>query len=114
MTSVGENMGIRRIIAAAALAGALIAGPAVLPTAHAPGVDVVQATTIQVAKAKPRVFKNCTVLNKVYRHGVASKTGRDRVKGKAKPVKNFTRNDAVYKANKRLDRDKDGVACEKR
>jgi hypothetical protein len=76
-----------------AVAGALI----VAPTAGA---------------AKPRVFKNCTAVNKVYPHGIAKNfkviktanglTGRPFVGAN------------LYAAQPRtLDRDKDGVACEK-
>ena len=36
----------------------------------------------------------------------------DHVRGATKPVTDFARNNAVYAANKRLDRDHDGVACE--
>jgi hypothetical protein len=63
--------------------------------------------------AKGKVFKNCTALNKAYPHGVALKKGvKDKTKGKA--VRTYKVNTLVYKANKRLDRDKDGIACEKR
>jgi hypothetical protein len=61
--------------------------------------------------AKPRVFKNCTAVNKVYPHGIAKNfkviktanglTGRPFV------------GTNLYAAQPRaLDRDKDGVACE--
>jgi len=30
------------------------------------------------------------------------------------PVRNFKRSNKLYRANKRLDRDKDRIACEKR
>lgn len=59
-------------------------------------------------------YKNCTELNKVYKHGVGLPGARDKVRGKTKPVTNFTKNKAVYNANKKSDRDKDGIACEKR
>ena len=42
------------------------------------------------------------------------KGAKDKVKGKGKKVTNFKVNNAVYKKNKKLDRDKDKVACEKR
>jgi hypothetical protein len=61
-----------------------------------------------------RVFANCTALNKVYRHGVGKKGARDHVSGTSKPVTNFTVNTAVYLANAKSDRDRDGIACEKR
>jgi len=59
-------------------------------------------------------FKNCTALHKVYKHGVGKSNAKDKVRGKTKPVTNFTRNTALYNANRHLDRDKDGVACEQR
>lgn len=66
--------------------------------------------------AKPAWTKNCTELNKKYKHGVGKKNARDKTTGK--PVTTFTRSDQDYKTamkhNKGLDRDKDGIACEKR
>ena len=74
------------------------------------------------AAAKPRSFTNCTALNKVYPHGVGRKGAHDHTSGK--PVKNFTVNSTLYSYNDGgksrhagehdLDRDNDGVACEKR
>ena len=64
--------------------------------------------------AAARVFANCTALNRTYRHGVARKGARDHVSGASKPVTSFAVNTAVYNANKKSDRDNDGVACEKR
>ena len=76
------------------------------------------------AATKPVSYKNCTALNKVYKHGVAKKGAKDKVKGKTKPVTNFTVSTIVYQHNdgkkkkyqgeRDLDRDNDGVACEKR
>ncbi|MGO3886638.1 MAG: excalibur calcium-binding domain-containing protein [Mycetocola sp.] len=129
---------IRRRTAAAALlisalALTLSAGPAQArpsaPVSTQASVVTVQAIAIKTqvtaasvragggpvqAKKKVTVYKNCTALNKKYPHGVGLKKAKDKVKGKTKPVTNFTRNDAVYKANKKSDRDKDGIACEKR
>jgi len=59
-------------------------------------------------------FKNCTALNKVYKHGVGKKGAKDKVRGSTKPVKNFKVDTKLYNQNKKSDRDKDGVACEKR
>ena len=64
------------------------------------------------AEAAPKTFKNCTALNKVYKHGVGKPGARDKTSGT--PVTNFKRSAALYKANKKSDRDKDGIACEKR
>jgi hypothetical protein len=72
------------------------------------------AAPAQAATPKPKKFANCTALNKAYPHGVAKNGGRDRVTGKSKPVTTFTVNTATYTLNKASDRDKDGVACEKR
>ena len=63
--------------------------------------------------AAARRFANCTQLNKVYPHGVGRRGARDRVTS-GTPVKDFKRNTKVYKQNAKSDRDKDGVACEKR
>jgi hypothetical protein len=72
------------------------------------------AAPAQAAPPKPRKYANCTALHKVYRHGVARKGGRDKVTGSTKPVTTFTVYTATYNLNRALDRDKDGVACEKR
>ncbi|WP_305786373.1 excalibur calcium-binding domain-containing protein [Symbioplanes lichenis] len=66
------------------------------------------------AEAAAKTYKNCTALNKVYKHGVARKGASDKVRGSTRPVTTFTVSTAVYNANKKSDRDKDGVACEKR
>lgn len=66
--------------------------------------------------AVPAKYKNCTALQKYYPHGVGKSTAHDRTSGK--PVTTFKRSTKIYtaaiKANKRLDGDKDGIACEKR
>jgi hypothetical protein len=72
------------------------------------------AVPAQAAPPKPKKYANCTALNKVYRHGVAKKGARDKVTGKTKPVTAFTVQTTTYTLNKASDRDKDGVACEKR
>lgn len=59
---------------------------------------------------KIRKFKNCTALNKVYPHGVAKKRLKQTASGlTGKPFVNTK----LYNKNSGLDRDKDGVACEK-
>lgn len=75
---------------------------AVAAPAHAP-----TAATATVKK-----YKNCTALNKVYKHGVGKSGARDKTSGTR--VTTFRVNTKVYNANKHLDRDKDGIACEKR
>ncbi|MFI5428256.1 excalibur calcium-binding domain-containing protein [Aeromicrobium sp. UC242_57] len=71
---------------------------------------VAMATSADAAPTK--TYKNCTQLNKVYPHGVGKPGAKDKTSGK--PVTNFKRSAAIYKQNKKSDRDKDGIACEKR
>ena len=61
-------------------------------------------------QAAPKVFKNCTDLNKIYPGGVAM-PGAINAGGTTKKEPNY--NKALYIANKKSDRDKDGIACEK-
>ncbi len=61
-----------------------------------------------------RHFSNCTAMHKVYKHGVGQVHARDHVSGHTKPVTTFTHSNALYAANKGLDRDHDKIACEKR
>ena len=58
-------------------------------------------------------YANCKALNARYRHGVGKVGARDRTKS-GDPVMNFKRSNTLYRQNVRLDRDKDGVACEKK
>ncbi len=64
----------------------------------------------QTTYAAAKKFKNCTELNKVYPGGVA-KPGAVNKGGATK--KEPTIDAALYKANKKSDRDGDGIACEK-
>lgn len=57
-----------------------------------------------------KVFKNCTELNKVYPGGVAL-PGAVNAGGMTKLTPKFDKK--LYEANKKSDRDKDGIACEK-
>ncbi|MET4136657.1 excalibur calcium-binding domain-containing protein [Pseudarthrobacter sp. PvP090] len=73
------------------------------------------------AAPSPKSYKNCTELNKVYPHGVGKTGARDKTSGT--PVTTFRVNSKVYSYNDGaqrrlgeydLDRDDDGIACEKR
>jgi hypothetical protein len=64
----------------------------------------------QPSQAAPKVFKNCTDLNKVYPGGVAL-PGAVNSGGAIKKEPKYDK--ALYNANKKSDRDKDGIACEK-
>ena len=68
-----------------------------------------------VTARAPLLYRNCTNLNKRYPHGVGKLTARDKTSGT--PVTNFKRSTRIYNIamshNRGLDRDKDGIACEK-
>jgi hypothetical protein len=76
------------------------------------------ATAAVSAEAKPdpekKKFKTCAALHKVFKHGVGKKGAKDAVKGRAEPVKSFTVSNASFALNKKLDKDDDGIACEKK
>ena len=67
--------------------------------------------------AVPSLYDNCTNFNKRYPHGVGKIGARDRTKS-GDPVRTFVRSNRIYRAamrwNDDLDRDKDGIACEKK
>jgi len=62
----------------------------------------------------PSLWQNCAHVNQKYPHGVGRAGAHDRGR---KPVTNFKRSTRIYNIamsyNSGLDRDKDGVACEK-
>ena len=58
------------------------------------------------ASAASKKYSNCKALNKVYPNGVA-KTKKAAGSTKARV------SSSLYNANKKLDRDKDGIVCEK-
>ena len=62
------------------------------------------------ANAAAKKFKNCTELNKVYPGGVAL-PGAVNAGGATKKEPKYDK--ALYTANKKSDRDGDGIACEK-
>jgi hypothetical protein len=80
-------------------------------------VLVVAALVVSgAATAKtPTLYKNCTNLNKRYPHGVGKLGAHDKTAGT--PVTTFKRSTRIYllamSYNRGLDRDKDGIACEK-
>ena len=67
-------------------------------------------TSLPNSWAAAKVFKSCTELNKVYPGGVAL-PGAVNSGGKTKKDPKYDK--ALYNANKKSDRDKDGIACEK-
>jgi Excalibur calcium-binding domain len=81
-------------------AGALVCG----------GAQFAAATTAVRAP-----WKNCTQVNKRYPHGVGRVGAHDKTSGT--PVTTFRRSNVLYRTamrnNRGLDRDRDGIACEK-
>jgi hypothetical protein len=76
---------------------------------------VLAASATAAKEAIPARWKNCTVVNKRFPHGVGKLRAHDKTTGT--PVTNFRRSTALYLTamhyNRGLDRDKDGIACEK-
>ena len=72
-------------------------------------ISLIFPTTSSV-NAAAKKFKNCTELNKVYPGGVAL-PGAINAGGITKKEPKY--NKALYNANKKSDRDGDGIACEK-
>ena len=64
--------------------------------------------TIIPSTAHAAPFKNCTALRAKYPNGVAKSLAAANAQKKIPKV-----SAAIYKANKSMDRDGDGVACEK-
>ena len=62
------------------------------------------------SEAAVKTFKNCAELNKVYPGGVAL-PGAVNSGGATKLKPKYDKK--LYEANKKSDRDKDGIACEK-
>lgn len=88
----------RRLLGGALTAALLLGTPLVL----APSAG---------ATAKPTVFKNCTAMHKKYKGGVAKPGAKDKRKSGHAKYKPYV-SAALYKANKKSDRDGDGIACE--
>ena len=72
-------------------------------------ISLIFPTTSSV-NAAAKKFKNCTELNKVYPGGVAL-PGAVNAGGATKKEPKYDK--ALYTANKKSDRDDDGIACER-
>lgn len=98
-------MKILTAAAVSAAAAAILLGASVGPAL---------ATSAATATSATGIYKNCDALHGKYKHGVGRSDARDHTSGK--PVTSFTHSTPAYnaavKANKSLDRDKDGIACE--
>jgi len=95
---------------------AVLAGLALAASLSACGGSPTETeTTSVVPQASAADWTNCASVNKTYPHGVGKDGAVDKTSGT--PVTTFQRSDAVYataiKENGSLDRDDDGIACEK-
>jgi hypothetical protein len=65
----------------------------------------------------PAPWKRCSLVNKLYPHGVGRVGAVDHTASGTDPVTNFKRSTRLYnlamRYNRGLDRDHDGIACEK-
>jgi hypothetical protein len=79
------------------------------------GIAIACGAVAGTANAVPAPWKNCTQVNKKYPHGVGKVGAHDKTSGV--PVTTFKRSTRLYRIamsyNRGLDRDKDGIACEK-
>jgi Excalibur calcium-binding domain len=93
---------------------------AVVSVLAAVGLSVGKAPAATGAAAIPYLWKNCTNVHTKYRHGVGKAGAHDRTTGT--PVTTFYRSTRLYNIaasynsarGYNLDRDRDGIACEKR
>lgn len=69
-------------------------------------------TTPTQTRTGPPVYADCAALNQDYPHGVGFRGARDRTQDGQRRVRNFTVDGPVYLANRALDTDLDGIACE--
>jgi len=69
------------------------------------------SSTNAASATKAKAYKNCTELNKDYKGGVAQSSSVKNKGGKTK-YKPYVSKE-IYNLNKKLDRDKDLIACEK-
>jgi len=107
---------MRRTLVALAVAAGLVLAPAVAAQA-APAPTQTQSSQVRTVKVVK--YKNCTAMHKKYAGGVAksSKVHNTKTvaghKVRAKSTYKPKVSASLYAANKGLDRDKDGIACEK-
>jgi Excalibur calcium-binding domain len=110
---------IARIATACVIAGGLAVGTA--DAAGAPSVTAPPYAGSYPAGTEkagaPSSYKNCTNFNKKYPHGVGKLHAVDKTRSGAPRVTTFKRSTLLYRDamywNRGLDRDKDGIACEK-
>jgi hypothetical protein len=104
---------------ALAAACALILAAAALAAAPASNAVTAGSASVRTAGAVvPALYRNCTSFNGKYSHGVGRLNARDRTKSSTPGVTTFKRSTRIYRIamswHPDLDRDRDGVACEKK
>jgi hypothetical protein len=81
----------------------------------APASAVTNAPASGATATMPWLYKNCSHLNTKYRHGLGKRFAVDKTTGTK--VTTFKRSTLLYRRamsyNRGLDRDHDGIACEK-
>lgn len=115
---------LKRIIGVAITAVALLfavgstpaagATPAPTPSTVTASAPALSATAVPAAKR----YSSCKKLNKRYHHGVGLPDKKNRIvnrrTGKIRYAVSYHKvSKSLYRANKRLDRDRDGIACER-
>ena len=75
------------------------------------GISLALLALPMTAQAASTVYKNCSALNLQYPNGISIKASAKNL-GKG-PIQTPKVDSKLYAANKRLDIDKDGIACEK-
>src|SRR5690348_2129616 len=95
---------------------------ALATTAAIAALPISTAPAAPPATAAAKSYRNCTALHRAYPHGVGRPGAHDHTSGT--PVTTFKRSSALYAHNDGksplysgehdLDRDNDGIACEKR
>jgi hypothetical protein len=107
MAAAQSRLVRRWVFAFAAIVGVLV----VVGSARA----VVASPALAGPSRVPAQWMNCTVVNQSYPHGIGRASARDKTSGT--PVTTFRRSDRLYntavRSNRGLDRDGDGIACEK-
>jgi len=78
----------------------------------ATGLLIISCLFLYTPSAQAATFKNCTEVNKVYKWGVAKSLAAAK-KQKNYPVNNPLVSASIYASLAKMDRDKDGTACEK-
>ncbi len=80
------------------------------------GLVVALGLASQASAKMPPLYRNCAALNAKYPHGLGLTTAKDKTTGTPR-VRNFFKSNRFFKLamsyNRGLDRDHDGIACEK-